>query len=45
MRFARDVSNHVIFLANGKIEEEGPPDVIYGAPKSEKLRKFLATVQ
>jgi polar amino acid transport system ATP-binding protein len=45
MRFARDVSNHVIFLANGKIEEEGPPDAIYGAPRSEKLKRFLATVQ
>jgi octopine/nopaline transport system ATP-binding protein len=45
MRFARDVASHVVFLANGKIEEEGPPDTLYGSPKSERLRKFLATVQ
>ena len=45
MRFARDVASHVVFLANGKIEEEGAPDMIYGAPKSEKLKKFLAKVQ
>jgi polar amino acid transport system ATP-binding protein len=45
MRFARDVASHVIFLANGRIEEEGPPEKIYGAPKSALLQKFLATVQ
>ena len=45
MRFARDVASHVVFLANGKIEEEGAPDKIYGAPRSEKLKKFLAKVQ
>lgn len=45
MRFARDVASHVVFLANGKIEEEGTPDQLYGAPKSEKLKKFLAKVQ
>ncbi len=45
MRFARDVASHVVFLANGKIEEEGSPDKLYGAPQSEKLKKFLAKVQ
>jgi octopine/nopaline transport system ATP-binding protein len=45
MRFARDVASHVVFLANGKIEEEGTPDKLYGAPQSEKLKKFLAKVQ
>ena len=45
MRFARDVASHVVFLANGKIEEEGAPDRLYGAPQSEKLKKFLAKVQ
>jgi octopine/nopaline transport system ATP-binding protein len=45
MRFARDVASHVVFLANGKIEEEGPPSGIYGAPKSALLQKFLAKVQ
>jgi octopine/nopaline transport system ATP-binding protein len=45
MRFARDVASHVVFLANGKIEEEGAPDKLYGSPQSEKLKKFLAKVQ
>ncbi len=45
MKFAREVANHVVFLADGVIEEEGSPDIIYNAPKSERLRKFLATVQ
>lgn len=45
MKFAREVANHVVFLADGVIEEEGPPDIVYSAPKSERLQKFLATVQ
>ncbi|WP_322990694.1 ATP-binding cassette domain-containing protein [Hoeflea sp.] len=45
MNFAREVANHVVFLADGVIEEEGPPETVYSAPKSERLQKFLATVQ
>ncbi len=45
MKFAREVANQVVFLADGVIEEQGPPETIYSAPKSERLRKFLATVQ
>ncbi|SOE18298.1 amino acid ABC transporter ATP-binding protein (PAAT family) [Hoeflea halophila] len=45
MKFAREVANHVVFLADGVIEEEGPPDLVYSAPKSERLQKFLATVE
>ncbi|MCY0093991.1 ABC transporter ATP-binding protein [Hoeflea ulvae] len=45
MNFARDVANQVVFLADGVIEEQGPPDIVYSAPKSERLQKFLATVQ
>ncbi|MBF9031400.1 ATP-binding cassette domain-containing protein [Rhodobacterales bacterium HKCCE3408] len=41
MAMARDVSDHVIFLHLGKIEEEGPPEALFGAPKSERLKKFL----
>lgn len=44
MKFAREVASHVVFLHNGIIEEEGPPDRLYGAPRSERLKKFLATV-
>jgi octopine/nopaline transport system ATP-binding protein len=43
MSFARDVSSHVLFLHQGKIDEEGTPDEIFGAPKSERLRQFLSS--
>jgi len=41
MRLAADVSDHVVFLHMGKIEEEGPPDKLFGNPKSERLKQFL----
>jgi ABC-type histidine transport system ATPase subunit len=42
MGFARDVSNRVIFLHDGRIEESGAPREIFGNPKSAKLRAFVA---
>ena len=42
MKLAADVSDHVIFLHQGRIEEEGPPSAVFGAPKSERLRGFLS---
>ena len=42
MGFARNVSNHVIFLHQGKIEEEGNPQEILVNPKSERLGQFLS---
>ncbi len=42
MRLAADVSDHVVFLHDGKIEEEGPPSEVFGKPKSERLRQFLS---
>lgn len=42
MRMARDLSSHVVFLHQGKIEEEGPPDAIFGAPRSARLQQFLS---
>lgn len=44
MAFAREVSNRVLFLDDGIIAEEGTPAEIFGAPKSERLRSFLAKV-
>ena len=41
MGFARHVSSHVIFLHQGKIEEEGHPDDVFGNPKSPRLQQFL----
>ena len=41
MEFARKVSNKVIFLHNGLIEEEGHPDTVFTNPQSERCRNFL----
>ena len=43
MGFARDVSSHVVFLHEGRIEEEGPPGEVLRNPRSERLRQFLAS--
>ncbi|MCE0493140.1 histidine ABC transporter ATP-binding protein HisP [Vibrio salinus] len=42
MGFARNVSNHVVFLHQGVIEEEGHPDQVLTNPKSERLQQFLS---
>ena len=42
MEFARHVSSHVIFLHQGKIEEEGPPEALFLQPKSARLQQFLS---
>jgi len=44
MGFAREVSNRVMFLDDGLIAEEGTPEEIFGAPKCERLKTFLAKV-
>jgi len=44
MKFAREVASHVVYLYNGLVEEEGPPEKIFGAPKSERLKQFLRNV-
>jgi ABC-type histidine transport system ATPase subunit len=43
MGFAREVSSKVIFLHAGRVEEEGPPADVFGIPKSERCRAFLAS--
>ena len=42
MAFARDVSNHVVYMAGGVIVEEGPPEQIFGNAKSEQTKEFLS---
>jgi ABC-type histidine transport system ATPase subunit len=42
MSFAREVSNHLVFLHQGRIEEEGDPKDVFARPQSERLRAFLA---
>lgn len=41
MEFAREVSDRVIFMNNGVIEEEGTPEEIFNNPKKERTREFL----
>ncbi|WP_204113964.1 ABC transporter ATP-binding protein [Shimia biformata] len=43
MKMAHDVSDHVVFLHQGLIEEEGDPATLFGSPKSERLRQFLSS--
>ena len=45
MGFARDVSDRVAYVDEGRIEEIGPPSQIFDAPQSEKTRHFLAKVR
>ena len=42
MGFARDVSSRVLFLHLGLVEAEGPPAELFGDPKSERFRQFIA---
>lgn len=44
MGFAREVGNRVVFMADGKLVEQGTPQEIFGVPKSERLRDFLSKV-
>lgn len=42
MAFARDVSNQVVFMADGVIEEQGKPEDIFGSPRKAKTQEFLS---
>lgn len=44
MAFARDVATHVVYLKDGRIEEQGPPEQIFGAPSSPHLQQFISSV-
>jgi polar amino acid transport system ATP-binding protein len=44
MNFARKVSDRVVFMHAGRIHEIGPPEEIFGAPKTPELQQFLATL-
>jgi polar amino acid transport system ATP-binding protein len=45
MVFARDVSDRVLFLDGGRIVEEGPPAQLFGSPREERTREFLARLR
>lgn len=44
MKFAREVADHVVYLFEGRIEEQGPPAEVFGNPQSARLKQFLKTV-
>lgn len=43
MAFARDVSDRTVFMADGKILEEGNPEVLFNNPKTDRLKSFLSS--
>ncbi len=42
MAFAREAADRVVFMAEGRIVEAGPPEAVFGAPRHESTRAFLA---
>ena len=44
MGFARDVADHIIFMSDGVIAEEGPAEELINSPKSERLKAFLSKI-
>lgn len=44
MGFAREVATRVLFMDGGKIQEEGPPEKVFGAPENDRLKDFLSKV-
>ena len=45
MHFARAISDYAIFMDKGVIAEEGAPDELFGNPKEERTRKFIASFE
>jgi len=45
VRFAREVADRVIFMDEGQIVEEGPPEAVLGSPKQERTQRFLRMVE
>ena len=44
MGFAREVGSRVLFMADGKILEQGPPAEVFGNPRHPRLKDFLSKV-
>ena len=44
MGFAREVADRLLFLEEGQIVEEGPPEQIFGDAKEERTRRFLSQI-
>ena len=44
MRFAREVSDRVLFIADGNVQEDAPPEQFFGSPSHPRLKEFLSKV-
>jgi polar amino acid transport system ATP-binding protein len=44
LSFARAAADTVVFMDDGRIVEQGPPDRIFGAAESPRVREFVATI-
>jgi ABC-type polar amino acid transport system ATPase subunit len=44
MGFAREVANRVVFIDDGAIIEEGPPEALFGDPRHDRTKRFLSRV-
>jgi polar amino acid transport system ATP-binding protein len=44
MGFAKEVADRVLFMDEGKIVEQGPPEEVFGNPKHPRLQEFLSKV-
>lgn len=45
MRFAREVCNRLVFMHQGKVHEIGPPEELFGNPKTPELQQFIGMTQ
>ncbi|RMU92716.1 ATP-binding cassette domain-containing protein, partial [Pseudomonas coronafaciens] len=45
MRFAYEVSDQIVFMNQGRIEEQGPPKALFEQPKSARLSEFLKNIR
>ena len=44
MGFAKEVATKVVFMADGRVQEQGTPAEIFGNPKNERLKAFLNVI-
>ncbi|WP_343115896.1 ectoine/hydroxyectoine ABC transporter ATP-binding protein EhuA [Ostreiculturibacter nitratireducens] len=45
MGFARDISDRICFFYGGRIEEQGPPEELFGNPRRDRTKQFLSAVK
>jgi polar amino acid transport system ATP-binding protein len=45
MRFARSAADRVVFMDQGRILEQGPPQKIFNAPEHSRIREFIASIE